>query len=116
MKKILTFLMFMACAVFPAFAAVQTGTDVWKSGTVSESNEAINGTGASLDGTFVAGNGSKQSSGMSSKGVKCRTAHAPPNVSAMSVTVNSAPFSMRWLPRLRWRSPDAIILPIPTTG
>ncbi len=94
MKRILTFLMLMACAVFPAFAAVQTGTDVWKSGTVSASNEDINGTGASLDGTFVAGNGSTQSSGMSSKGVKCRTQRATISVGveeyyALVVKVNS---------------------------
>ena len=94
MKKILTFLMLMVCAVFPAFAAVHTGTDVWKSGTVSASNEDINGTGASLDGTFVAGNGSTQSSGMSSKGVKCRTQRATISVGdeeyyALVVKVNS---------------------------
>ncbi len=94
MKRILTFLMLMACVVFPAFAAVQTGTDVWKSGTVSASNEDINGTGASLDGTFVAGNGSTQSSGMSSKGVKCRTQRATISVGdeeyyALVVKVNS---------------------------
>lgn len=75
MKKILTLLMLMACVVGTSFAA-NTGTDVWKSGTASASNEPINGTGATLEGTYVAGNGSNQSSGMSSKGVKCRTQRA----------------------------------------
>ena len=94
MKKFLTFLVLLVCAISQAFAAVQTGTDVWKSGTVSESNEAINGTGASLDGTYVAGNGSKQSSGMSSKGVKCRTNRATITIddveyNALVVTANS---------------------------
>ena len=85
--------MLLACTAAPAFGAGQTGTDVWKSGTVSANNETINGTGASLAGTYVAGNGSKQSDGMSSKGVKCRTNRGTINVGdedyyALVVTVN----------------------------